>query len=539
MPNAPLFTPRPEYPRPQFVRSEWLNLNGPWEFAFDDSDAGLVSGWGTRESPLGGDILVPFPFQARLSGIGARERHDVLWYAREFEVSEHWGDGDVFLRFGAVDTLSTVWLNGCRLGTNRGGHVPFSFNTSPFLRPGKNRLVVRVVAGTDGPTARMPRGNEGQVLTRNSGIWQTVWLEPVPARRIENVRITPDVDSDSVRLQISVTRPSPDLRLTARVSRLGYRVAGATIGGPGGIVHLEMDLGKVDLWSPERPNLYDLELTLSDSNGSDGSAIDSVRSYFGMRKLSVDGGQVLLNNRPYYHKLVLDHGFYPDGLLSAPGDDALREDVEWARKFGFNGVRKHQKVEDPRFLHWCDRLGLLVWGEMGRAHEYSRERESDLLSEWERVIRRDYNHPCLAAWAPLISEGDARSGSEAEEFEAFGRRMASLTRSADPTRLVVDHQGLLSPEGTERCLSGARFVPVGGGSSEPDCPHEIGERQRALLDRYRTAMSDLVQGDPSAGFCYQQLTDVGQNGDGLLTGYRQPKLDPRAVAAVNRRLGSS
>jgi beta-galactosidase/beta-glucuronidase len=586
------FTPRPEYPRPQFVREDWSNLNGVWEFAFDDANHGVEQGWARRQEPFDGEILVPFPFQSRRSGICDSGFHDVLWYAREFEIPEPYRGREIALRFGAVDYETTAWVNGCQVGSNRGGHVPFTFNVTPFIRPGPNRLVLRVV-DTQDPT--QPRGKqfwrlrpEGCYYTRTSGIWQTVWLEPLAPRRIDSLRITPDVDQGAVRLLVRLCRPAPSDSLAIRISRLGYPVSGLTVRGLRGEIDVELELGKADLWSPERPNLYDLELELLDGDGR----LDRVTSYFGMRKISVAGQRVLLNNQPYFQRLVLDQGYHPEGVLAAPGDDALRADVEWVKRFGFNGVRKHQKIEDPRFLYWCDRLGLLVWGEMANAREYGLAAEDALADEWSRVLRRDYNHPCIVVWVPFNESWGVPALRHDPLQRALVRRVVGLTRSLDPTRLVVDNDGWEHTGETDLCTihdytadgdrfharyagtgAGARypaawdrfpiylddgtadgkpllFTEVGGYLAEPagvpdaerdalyDCYGSVRSGQE-LLERYRGLMQGIARLPHSAGFCYTQLTDVEQELNGLLTADRRPKVDPRAVASVHRRLFAS
>jgi beta-galactosidase/beta-glucuronidase len=350
-------------------------------------------------------------------------------------------------------------------------------------------------------------------------------------------------------------------------------------------VDVELELGKADLWSPERPNLYDLDLELH----AGGETVDTVRSYFGMRQLRVEGNAVLLNNRPYFQRLVLDQGYYPEGLLAAPADDALRADVEWAKRFGFNGVRKHQKVEDPRFLYWCDRLGLLVWGEMANAYEYTPAAEAALVDEWQRVVQRDYNHPSLVVWVPFNESWGVPSLRQDPAQVAFVRRVVGLTRRLDPTRLVVDNDGWEHTEATDLCTvhdytpdgeafyeryraAGAGLPPAWdrhpiyldeaaadgkpllftevGGYLVPPPGVPAGDRDpiyRAygnvgsggeLLERYRGLMGGIARLGHAAGFCYTQLTDVEQEMNGLLTFDRQPKVDPRAVAAVHRRLFS-
>lgn len=433
--------PRPEYPRPQFVRRDWQNLNGIWEFAFDEGNHGLAENWQDGR-PLDHRILVPFPYQTELSGIDHKGVHEVVWYARTIEVPEEWTRGDLLLHFGAVDYRTKVWLNGNVVGHNRGGHVPFGFNICPYLRTGSNRLVLRVEDSQDPHQPRGKQSSSGQPhgidYYCTTGIWQTVWLEPVPRLRIDSIKITPLVDVGAFELMVYLHAPATGWTVQAEALEGGKVVASAEGGTPRAVVRLMLRLPDPRRWSPEDPHLYDLRVRLM----SDGSVLDEVESYAGLRGVELRNGKLLLNGEPTYLAMVLDQGYWPQSYIAAPTDDALRADVEWAKRFGFNGARKHQKIEDPRWLYWCDRLGLLVWGEMPNARAWSPEGEELLIAEWERAVSRDYNHPCIIAWVPVnesMGFPHLREGHPGQR--AFLERMVEDTRCLDPTRPVIDNDG--------------------------------------------------------------------------------------------------
>ncbi|MDT7807577.1 MAG: hypothetical protein QOJ70_1390 [Acidobacteriota bacterium] len=585
---------RPEYPRPQFVREAWLNLNGEWEFAFDDADEGLRLGWHEGEPSFAGRIVVPFPYQSELSGINDKAVHERVWYARSFEVPDEWRRRDLLLHFGAVDYRSTVWVNGQEVGHNQGGHVPFQLDIAPYIKPGENRLTVRVADEQD---LGQPRGKQSSTGLPHdidyyctTGIWQTVWLEPVPSVRIEEIRVTPHAHRNAFELEIYLHAPSSAWRLEAVALEGGRAVACAEARTPVATARLELNIPYAKLWSPEAPNLYDLEVRLFDGD----ELLDEVKSYAGLRSIEVRDGQVCINGEPVYLKMVLDQGYWPDGLLAAPSDEALQTDIGWAKAFGFNGVRKHQKIEDPRWLTWCDRLGLLVWEEMPNAREWSPQSEERLAAEWRRAVRRDYNHPSVVAWVPVNeSMGFPGLGTHHPGQYAFIERMVADTRRLDPTRPVIDNDGWEHTDITDICAihdytptaeelrSRYRLRSEGGelpatvwiggkplfsrGSKyrgQPVVLSEVGgflmipphvpAEARDMLYRFYASVGtaeemlakyrDLMEGIASlgflAGFCYTQLTDIEQEINGLLTYDRQPKVSPESVAEIHRELFS-
>jgi hypothetical protein len=348
--------PRPEYPRPQLVRPEWANLNGKWEFAFDDADEGQRQGWHDGR-PLAGQITVPFPYQSQLSGINDKGIHEVVWYARTFSPPATWQGRDLLLHFGAVDYQTTVWVNGREVGHNRGGHIPFSFDIAPYLQAGDNRLTLRV---EDRQDPHQPRGKQsssglpqGIDYYCTTGIWQTVWLEPVSAIRIDELRITPLVEEGAFELFVYLHAPATGWRLEVEVLDAGVVVAGFTGKAELATARLFLKVPDAKLWSPQSPHLYDLRVRMYEGD----QLLDEVASYAGLRSVKLRGGRVLLNDEPVYLAMVLDQGYWPESYLAAPSDAALRADVEWIKRLGFN-VRANTRRSKTR----AGFTGATSWG---------------------------------------------------------------------------------------------------------------------------------------------------------------------------------
>ncbi|HEX6971697.1 MAG TPA: glycoside hydrolase family 2 TIM barrel-domain containing protein, partial [Limnochordia bacterium] len=438
--------PRPEYPRPQFERQEWLNLNGEWEFAEDPGRSGEARGWSSGTA-LAGRIVVPFAPESKLSGIGKLDFMPCVWYRRSFSVPAAWADRRVHLHFGAVDYHATVWVNGQKAGEHRGGYVPFSFDITALLRPGENELVVRAVDETRSPLQPSGKQSEryashGCHYTRTTGIWQTVWLEPVPEWHLAGLRLTPDRPGSRALLEVRIGGAVPGsgpagMRLTARALVQGAVVAEVQVPATAPLTQIVLEIPGAREWSPEDPFLYDCELVLEGPGG----VVDRVRSYFGLRQIELRDRAIWLNGRPLFQRLVLDQGFYPDGIYTAPSDDALRRDIELAQAMGFNGARLHEKVFEPRFLYWADRLGYLVWGEFpnwGLDHRHPEALER-VLGEWLVALERDYNHPSLVGWCPF-NETPNHQNPE------LIRTVYRLTKQIDPTRPVIDTSGYVHVE---------------------------------------------------------------------------------------------
>ena len=433
----------PEYPRPIIERSQWKNLNGLWNYAI------LPVG---KQNPTSfdGKILVPFAIESSLSGVQKRlGSENELWYQREFTVPSNWKNNRVLLHFGAVDWKADVWVNDIKVGQHTGGYAPFSFDVTPALKSGTNKLVVKVWDGTD--QGYQPRGKQvnnphGIWYTPVSGIWQTVWLEPVPEKYIENVKITPDIDKNTIGVEAFINQATASDRIEVKVME-GSRVVATGQSINNQPVEVSMPANP-RLWSPNDPFLYDLEVTVF--NGS--KQLDKVKSYTAMRKYSTkrdDKGivRLQLNNKDLFQFGPLDQGWWPDGLYTAPTDEALRYDVVKTKDFGFNMIRKHVKVEPARWYMHCDQLGIIVWQDMPNGdrspewqmREYftgaerlrSPESEANYRKEWKEIMDYLYSYPSIGVWVPFN--------------EAWGQfktqEIVEWTKQYDPSRLVNPASG--------------------------------------------------------------------------------------------------
>ncbi len=582
------------HPRPSLTRSWWGDLCGEWAFAYDDENVGVDTGWSLRPDVFDRTITVPFPPESPASGIGDTGFHPVVWYRRRF--TSPLKDGQrVLLHFGAVDYRASVWVNGHLVATHEGGHTPFSADVTAALRPGGPDDQVLVVRAEDPPRdVSQPRGKQDWQerphkiwYERTTGIWQPVWLEAVPAVHIASVTWTPDLARRVVRTRILINgQTSPDTRVRVRL-RLGEEtLADDTYAVVNGVAQRDIALEgariaherRTYLWAPEHPNLVDAELTLLHGE-SDG---DRVGSYLGLRDVSTGGGHFVLNGRPYVLRMVLSQGYWPESHLAAPSADALRREVQLVKDLGFNGVRIHQKVEDPRFLYWCDRLGVLAWGEMPSPRDFGAETMRRLTAEWLEVVKRDASSPALVTWVPFNESWGVPELSRDPAQQHAVRALYHLTKSVDPSRPVIGNDGwehslsdifgvhdYSSDAGTLRERYGSRdavrrtmtevqpyyrrlVLPDAGLADEPLVVTEFGgithdpesddfwngygsaSSGEELLKKYGELVRALLDSPVVAGFCYTQLTDTGQERNGLLDGHRRPKVDVAALAAVNR-----
>lgn len=592
------------HPRPQFTRKRWFDLGGEWQFAYDDADQGRVQRWMDREEIFPLRILVPFPPESTLSGIGDRSFHPVVWYRRTFVVevgSDSVAGQRWLLHFGAVDYRAEVWVNGRFVVGHEGGHVPFHVDVSDALRPDGEQIVV--VRAEDLPTdAYQPRGKQDLQLEphnvwyeRTTGIWQPVWLEPVPASRIGTVRWVTDVERGALGAQVGLVAVPAGAVLQIAVSLRGelladdrYTVtASAARDGLTREILLpraEMGLNRRDwLWSPEHPNLMDVALTLLDDAGA---VLDHLDSYVGFRSVGTSASRFTLNGRPYYLRMVLEQGYWPQSHLAAPSADALRREVEWVKELGFNGVRLHQKVEDPRFLYWCDRLGVAVWAELPAAYGWSTVAATRSAREWLEVLERDASVPSIVTWVPVNESWGVPGLQQDPAQRAFVQAMYSLAKALDATRPVVGN------DGWEHVASDLITVHdyAGDASTLRDrygslsavtqtltevqpfyrpvlLPGLVREQQPILLTefggisyqagegfwngygtatdgidflrRYTELLDAVLDSPVLAGFCYTQLTDTGQERNGLLTAAREPKADPAVFHSVTQRYAAA
>ena len=548
-----------EYPRPQMVRKDWLNLNGLWDLAITAQEA-------PKPTAFSEQILVPFPVESALSGVmKAVGEQDRIWYRRAFDLPRGWVGRRVLLNFGAVDFDTTVWVNGKQAGQHRGGYDSFGFDITDLLsRSGENEITVAVSDPTDAGT--QPRGKQvrkpgGIWYTPTSGIWQTVWLEPVNASYIKELKITPDVDNGSVTVKPVTTINLGNCMVEMTISDRGAQIYTASVTAGGEIT---MPVKDARLWSPESPHLYDLVVKLKLGDRT----IDKVESYFGMRKTSLgkdDRGftRLMLNNKPYFQFGPLDQGFWPDGLYTAPTDKALRYDIEMTKALGFNMARKHVKVEPDRWYYWCDKLGLLVWQDMPSGDKHIRNDQPDITrtpesgkefeTELEALVRGRANHPCIVMWVPY-NEGWGQWDTP---------RIVELVKKLDPTRLVINTSGWTDrkvgdvndlhkypgpgappPEANRAGVLGefgGLGLPVSGHTwqAEKNWGYRSYTNAPALTAAYLDLVDKLFPLIAEKGLSaavYTQTTDVEVEVNGLMTYDRElVKINLKKIAAANRK----
>lgn len=576
-----LTVPKREYPRPQFSREPWLNLNGLWGFDFDDENVGEQQGWFNGEH-LQKSIVVPFTYETAASGIDDTSIHPYVWYQRKFKLPAEFNGKKVLLNFQAVDYLAKVWVNGQFVGQHEGGYAAFQFDITPYVDyDGENNLVVKV---EDTLSCHQLRGKQGWKAenfrcwySRTTGIWQTVWLECVNGyAHIRHVKMTPDVDSGSITFEYFLALPhlhsGYELVATIKfgdelVNKLCVPVTDSyqrySVRILSDFVHERTERW----WTPETPHLYDVSFELRHK----GECVDFVESYFGMRKIHIRNGKVFLNNRPLYQKLVLDQGYWPDTLVTAPSDEALIKDIELTKAMGFNGVRKHQKVEEQRYLYWCDKMGLLVWSEIGAFYQFSDISIDSFTREWLEVVQQYYNHPSIITWTPFNESWGLTDIPTDRKQQQFTEAIYHLTKSIDQTRPVIVNDGwehtcsdiitihdyvqdaeILKARYEDKdyvlqnpvCRNNTKFVfaenyeyrgqPIqisefGGTALESGREGwgygDHARSQEEWLRRLDSLVTAIREIGYISGFCYTQLTDVQQEINGLLEFDRSPKAD--------------
>ena len=567
------FIPRSEYPRPQFVRPGWQNLNGKWQFEIDNGASGRARGLVEKET-LEQTIMVPFCPESELSGVNHKDFMAAVWYRRSFTLPEEAAGQRVLLHFGAVDYKCEAWVNGVSVGVHEGGYASFSFEITDALKAGENVLVV--CADDDLRGGRQPFGKQcdryhsrGCSYTRTTGIWQTVWLEWVPQTYIRSIHMIPDAMNGCVYIDATIDGCAKGMTFHAGAMFDGKVQGCADALVDGNHAKLTLKVNDIHLWSAGQGNLYDLELKLMDGE----TAADTAYSYFALRTISFDGKKCLINGKPVFQRLVLDQGFYPDGVYTAPTDDALRGDIELSMAMGFNGARLHQKVFEQRFLYWADKLGYLCWGEMASwGIDPSRPHTMSIfLREWLEVVERDFNAPCIIGWCPYNEVwGESGDGLRQLTLQMTYR----ATKAADPTRPVIDTSGGLHTADTdifdthdyeqtpdvyaERYAPGAELYDqwagkhVGYDGKKPMFVSEYGgigwsvaaggwsygnapKTGEEFIDRYTRLTAALLDNPEHMGFCYTQLTDVEQEQNGLYTYDRKPKFPAEYFRAANMK----
>ncbi|NLV73595.1 MAG: beta-galactosidase [Chloroflexi bacterium] len=565
--------PYPEYPRPQLVRERWLNLNGIWDFTFDPGTSGEARGLHQAEK-LGREILVPFCPESQLSGVADTDFHPGIWYRRTFAIPDDWQGKRVLVHFGAVDYAAKVWVNGILVGSHIGGYTPFALDITDQLRAGENTLTLNAEDDTRSPL--QPTGKQSDRYhsyacdyTRTTGIWQSVWLEPVPASYIANLRLTPNLLNGALAIEASLGgKPSSGV-LVVTAALDGKPVGRAELRYQGNLAAGELKLDEIVPWAPGSPTLYDLTLSLEPA----GAPPDRVSSYFGLRSLDIQGYALRLNGRNLFQRLILDQGFYPEGIYTAPNDAALKADIEMSMAMGFNGARLHQKVFDPRFLYWADKLGYLVWDEYPNwGLDLRQPKALEVFQlQWMEVIARDYSHPSIVGWCPF-------NETQRDQNPEVLRNIYRLTKAIDRTRPVIDTSGYVhvetdvydchnyeqdpakfaqlfaalaeggkpfinfpnhdAPYGDQPYFcseyGGIWWNPgqtdtegwgYGGVSGRPRTPDEF-------IARFRGLTEILLNNPRMCALCYTQLTDIEQEVNGLYTYTREPKFDPAVIRAI-------
>ena len=570
--------PRPEYPRPQFERSEWINLNGQWSYTFDFSRSGMDREL-FRSEGFDGQITVPFAPQSELSGVGFTDFIPEMWYQRRLEIPADWDGKRILLHFGAVDYIASIYIDGRIAGRHWGGSSSFTVDITRMVSAGKtHNLVIRVE--DDERSGEYAKGKQcgrfasfGCEYTRTTGIWQTVWMEAVHKDGLKDVYVIPDLDQSRFVFRPEYYAVQQGQKLRIRIIDNGKTVSEKTIPATAQS-QAELTVKKVKTWSPEDPFLYDIEY---DVLSAEGKVIDHVKAYAGMRKIQVIGNRIYLNDEPVYLRLVLDQGFYPDGIWTAPTDEALKRDIELSMAAGFNGARLHQKIFEPRFHYWADRLGYLTWGESASwgANINRIGSARNFLTEWEETVVRDRNHPSIIMWTPFNETWEHPDNREAareacrfvsdvydltrnldyrpchdvsgnyhvktdifsvhqyeqdpDKFSAWIAPVDGKVRQHDLENREVEYDGqpyLVDEYGGIKWVVGQEFSEISWGyGNAPKTIEEVYERMEDLTDA-------ILYFDHICGYCYTQLTDVEQEQNGIYNYDRTEKFDMDRIRAI-------
>jgi len=574
------------YPRPQLERAEWFSLNGEWEFALDPD-----AEWQLPEDvPWNARIRVPFSPETPASGVANAGFYRAVWYRRRFRAPELHPAERLVVHFCAVDYSARVWINGHVAADHEGGYTPFEADATEYLIEGEQTIVVQ--ACDDPFDLSKPRGKQDWQLHphsiwyyRTTGIWQSVWMERVPETSIGQIRWTPNVERWEIGFEAWLSgKRRDDLKLNVKLYAGDTMLADDTYAVVAHEVHRRVALSDpgIDdyrnelLWSPATPTLIYAELKLFDDRGA---LVDSARSYTALRSIGAQGDKFVLNGRPYQLRMVLDQGYWPETGLTAPDDEAFKRDVELAKAMGFNGVRKHQKIESPRFLYWADVLGLLVWEEMPSAYRFTRISIERLTREWTDAIARDASHPSIVAWVPFNESWGVPDLPDSPAQRHYVQALYHLTKTLDPSRPVVGNDGwevvatdiigihdydddperlakryLIEdiprlfkrerPAGRLLLLEGAAheqpimLTEFGGIAFSRDATHtwgySRGESEEDFTNRYVRLLTTVRALPVLAGFCYTQFADTYQEANGLLYADRTPKIPIEHIALATR-----
>ncbi|MDR0472728.1 MAG: glycoside hydrolase family 2 [Treponema sp.] len=582
---------QPNYPRPQFVRNEqsWENLNGPWGFSFDDKNEGIAKNWFKSFEPEK-TINVPFSYECPASGIGDPAPHNVVWYRKKLAIDSNKIKGRrIALHFEGSDYNTKVWINGSFAGSHDGAYARFSFDISSLVKSGDNIITVRA---EDSFSVSQPRGkqrwkgeNFGCWYLQTTGIWKTVWVEYTAPDHIKSVKMTPLLTQGRLDIEAEIEAAGSGLELEAAISFKGAPVTSVTITVNSKRIRLSADIVSLNVtewgihtWSPGQPNLYDISFALKKNS----RVLDQVLSYFGMREIKIEGPAVLLNGHPLYQRLILDQGYWKESNLTPPDEQALITDIDKVMSAGYNGVRKHQKVEDERFLYWADVKGLLVWSEMAAAYEFNDDAVTCFTREWMEVVRQNYNHPSIITWTPFNESWGVPAAAYDVTQQAFTEAVYNLTKSYDPYRPVIGNDGwehtvsdiITLHDYVEKGQEfidryGKRLDEILGNKlfhnlykaafssgysyrGQPIILSEYGgiafsnrgegwgyggkvKTKDDFISRFDSITQAIKSVSAICGFCYTQVTDVQQEINGLMDMERNFKIEPEILKEINER----
>jgi len=574
------------YPRPQLKRDNWENLNGKWKFAFDDAEKGMRDRWFEKFPEDCMNIEVPYTYETKLSGIGIEEPHSIVWYSRTFNAAA--GKGRTIINFDGVDYTAVVFINGVYAGSHTGGYSRFSFDITGLVKDGANDITVRV---SDSFSNTQPRGkqrwkseNFGCWYVQTTGIWKSVWLEEVPALYVKELKITPDVDAEEVRISGRLSKKVENAVIKAGVSFEGEKITEASLSTEKEFFEMTVSVRDTEapwgvrLWAPEHPHLYSLDLKVFEEK--DPEATDSISSYFGMRKIEIKGDRILLNNEDLYQRLILDQGYFSESHLTFPSDEAFEKEVRLIKEAGYNGLRKHEKVEDERFIYECDRQGMLMWCEMPSTYAFNDTAVNEFTRQWMEIVMQNYNHPSIITWTAFNESWGVEKILTDKFQQEFTEGIYHLTKAFDGMRPVIVNDGWehtvsdiltlhdyveAGAEFTERYsreddIKGNKILfnkgkfafargyeykgqPViiseyGGIAYSAESGWGYGKmvaNEEEFISRFEkitTAIKDLPY---ACGFCYTQVTDVQQEINGLYKEDRTPKVDIARISAINTR----
>lgn len=569
------------YPRPQFVRNNWTNLNGEWDFTLDDEKIGEQKEF-FKIFPKDKKINVPYTYETKMSGINDQSVHENIWYLKNVDIKEI--KNKYILHFEGSDFITKLWINGKYVGMNIGGYHRFSFDITKFLIEGNNNFTIKV---EDSLSKSQPRGKQRYKneswkcwYVQTTGIWKTIWLEEVPNTYIISSKLTPNYDENNVKVELLTninedTNANYELETELLFDNRIINIDKRTIEKD--LIKYVIDIkdNEVKHWSPETPNLYDINYKLY----KDGELIDEVSSYFGMRKISIDKDKLLLNDKEIYLKMLLDQGYWAESGLTPPNEEALIKDIELVKEYGFNGIRKHQKIEDERFLYYCDINGILVWSEMANCYEFNDISNKYFTDEWQKVVEQNYNHPSIITWVPINESWGIPEVSTNIEEQQFTEKIYNITKSLDITRPVICNDGwqhtiadiitihdykqsgeelynvynsnldILNneiPHNGDRKLFSEGYKyngqPIimseyGGIALNSELGWGYGKQvkdENEFIERFEALTNAIKNTKYICGYCYTQLTDVQQEINGLVDENRNPKFSDRIIDKIRK-----